>query len=114
MFYGRFDSKNDICHQFQIEESDLKGCTILFAAYDGGYDGTALVVFRRNRKLYEVNGAHCSCYGLQGQWEPEVTTVQALRHRVEKGTLGYHLGAYDQGFRWMLDGLSRKGKTHQS
>ena len=108
MFYGQFESRMDICQQFQIGESDLKGCTILFAAYEGGYDGEALVVFRRQRKLYEVNGAHCSCYGLEQQWEPEATTVQALRHRVENGSLGYDLDAYAPEFRAMLDALSRK------
>ena len=38
--------------------------------------------------MWEVNGAHCSCYGLEGQWEPEETTVEALRYRVNNGTLG--------------------------
>lgn len=114
MFHGDFENKQDICHQFQIDESVLKGCTILFAAYEHEYEGQALVVFRRNRKLYEVNGSHCSCYGLEGQWDPEVTTVEALRHRVEKGTLGYFLGGYDQGFRSMLDRLSPKESAIES
>jgi len=109
MFYGRFESKADICNQFSIDESALKGCRILFAAYESDYEGQALVVFRKNRKLYEVNGAHCSCYGLEGQWDPEVTTAEALRHRLEEGTLGYFLGGYADEFRSMLDRLSRKG-----
>lgn len=83
-----------MCDRFQIEESDLKGCKILFAAYDREYEGQALVVFRRNRKLYEVNGSHCSCYGLEGQWEPEQTSAEALLHRIEKGSLGYFLDSF--------------------
>lgn len=44
---------------------------VLFAAYDGsGYDGTALIVFRRDGKLYEVSASHCSCNGLEGEWSP--------------------------------------------
>ena len=46
------------------------------------------MLFRKDGKLYEVNGSHCSCYALEGQWEPEETTVEALRHRVINGRLG--------------------------
>jgi hypothetical protein len=28
-----------------------------------------------------VNGSHCSCHGLEGQWEPEETSMKALEHR---------------------------------
>lgn len=38
--------------------------------------------------LYEVHGGHCSCYGLEGQWEPERTTVASLRKRLDGGGYG--------------------------
>ena len=28
--------------------------------------------------LYLVEGDHCSCYGLEGQWKPALTTLAAL------------------------------------
>lgn len=63
---------------------------VLLASYTyEDYSGDAFVLFRKGDKLYEVNGGHCSCYGLEGQWDPEETTVEALRHRLEKGDLGY-------------------------
>lgn len=63
---------------------------VLLASYTyEDYSGDAFVLFRKGDKLYEVNGGHCSCYGLEGQWEPEETNVEALRHRLEKGDLGY-------------------------
>lgn len=108
MFFGKFRDKSSICLRFSIDESVLKGCKVLFAAYELDYEGQALVVFRRNRKLYEVNGSHCSCYGLEDQWTPEETTVEALRHRIEKGTLGHFLGAYTNEFLAMLDRLAHK------
>lgn len=62
---------------------------ILFASYGyENYQGDAFVLFEQDGKLYEVNGSHCSCYGLEGQWDAEETTVEAIAHRVEKGTLG--------------------------
>lgn len=106
MFYGWFDNEKDITSAFQMDPASLAGCTVLFAAYDGDYDGQALVVFRLDGKLYEVNGSHCSCYGLEDQWDPELTSHEALWHRIEHGTLGYTLGAYTAGFKEMLAALS--------
>jgi hypothetical protein len=106
MFYGWFDTEKDIISQFQIDPTSLAGCTILFAAYDGDYDGQALVVFLLDGRLYEVNGSHCSCYGLEDQWDPELTSQEALQHRIKHGTLGYTLGGYTAGFQEMLDALS--------
>lgn len=56
---------------------------ILLAYYSyKNYSGEAFVLFKQNAKLYEVNGSHCSCYGLENQWEPEETTVEALLYRL--------------------------------
>ncbi|UKS30192.1 hypothetical protein LOZ80_15125 [Paenibacillus sp. HWE-109] len=54
------------------------------------YSGEAFVLLRRksNGILYEVNGSHCSCYGLEGQWSPEEADVEVLRHRLVNGRLG--------------------------
>ncbi len=68
---------------------ELDGANVLLASYDtSSYESYAFVLFERGGKLYEVNGSHCSCYGLEGQWAPEETTVAALRHRLENGQLG--------------------------
>jgi hypothetical protein len=77
------------------EKPEFKGAEILLASYGTpSYEGYAFVLFRRDGKLYEVNGSHCSCYQLEGQWEPEETTVDALRHRVGEGELGK--GGWDE------------------
>lgn len=71
------------------EKPEFQGVEILLASYSyENYSGDAFVFFRKGEKLYEVNGGHCSCYGLEGQWEPEETTVEALKHRIDKGGLG--------------------------
>lgn len=76
------------------EKPEFKGVEILLASYGTpNYEGYAFVLFQRDGKLWEVNGSHCSCYGLEGQWEPEETTLDALRHRVKDGNLGS--GGYD-------------------
>jgi hypothetical protein len=61
---------------------------IVGAFYGGGsYDGQALVIFTRDGEWFEVNAGHCSCYGLEDQWEPEKTSIDALKSR--------HLEKYD-------------------
>lgn len=65
-------------------------CNIMVASYDiQGYEGTAFVLFEdtEDGKLYEVNGSHCSCYGLEGQWEPEEVSPESLIHRCENGKI---------------------------
>ena len=74
--------KKGIAEQFQIEEAELDDCEILYANYSlGYYEGSALIVFQKEGKLYEVNGSHCSCFGLEGMWEPEETTKEILLNR---------------------------------
>lgn len=66
-----------------------KPINILFASYgQANYSGDAFVLFERDMKLFEANGGHCSCYGLEGQFDPEETTLEALQHRLIEGGLG--------------------------
>lgn len=53
---------------------------ILFASYGGrSYEGDAQVVYKREGKLFEVDGYHCSCHGLEDGWSPEETSLGALQ-----------------------------------
>ena len=68
---------------------EWKNRKILFASYGyANYSGDAWVLFEKDGELYEVNGSHCSCYGLEGQWEPEEVVLEELKHRLLKGTWG--------------------------
>lgn len=81
-YFELFECKEDVITEFDINSEKLEGCEILYACYTpGDYCGDAHVIFRKEGKLYEVNGSHCSCMGLEGQWEPEETTVAALLFR---------------------------------
>jgi hypothetical protein len=95
---GRFwenENQDRILSDFGLSKEELKnivdsGTQILFAWYDEPYEynGFAFVLFSKDNELYTVEGCHCSCYGLEGQWEPIPTTIDALKYRLEKGTLG--------------------------
>jgi uncharacterized protein (DUF1330 family) len=78
-FGGLFENQEDVLNAFEVPESEREGIFICAAEYEyEDYDGRASVVFYQNGTLYEVHGSHCSCYGLEGQWEPEVCVVAAL------------------------------------
>jgi hypothetical protein len=80
--YFGFEDLPDILHQFQSDCDNLKEEEVLFASYGGGcYDGFAIVLFQRDGKLYTSEGSHCSCYGLEGQWEMIETTKEILSKR---------------------------------
>lgn len=83
------EDQDVLIRMFEISEATLAGCDILFAAYEnGGYDGSAFVLFRKDGQLFEVHGSHCSCHGLEDQWVPEEVTEEALRRRMETATYG--------------------------
>jgi hypothetical protein len=100
IFLGQLESLIDVMSEFepnwtgddrQIKELKASGkySGIVLAYYDmDGYEGSAFVLLLRDGELWEVNGSHCSCYGLENQWNPEPTTREALLHRITKGTLG--------------------------
>lgn len=91
MFLGDWTGKDslDVLDKFQVKHSVAAGHEILFAWYVyEDYSGKAFVLTRKDEQLYEVNGGHCSCYGLESQWEPEETTIGALTHRLNEGEMG--------------------------
>ena len=82
VYFENFSCLEDVVSNFCISAEQLEGVEILYAMYDTpDYEGYAQVIFRKDGKLYEVNGSHCSCMGLEDQWSPEETTVDALLFR---------------------------------
>lgn len=61
---------------------------ILFFEYSlGDYEGYAMGLYydKKQKKYFEVYGSHCSCYGLEGQWEPGELNMAALELRFNEG-----------------------------
>lgn len=88
MFLHDFDNWQSVRHNFKGKcPHDDPG--VLLASYGyQNYSGDAYVLYQQDDKLFEVSGGHCSCYGLENQWEPEETTYESLLHRYTHGTLG--------------------------
>lgn len=109
IFLGDFEDEQDVINSFEETQNVLNGAHVLLAHYEiDGYEGSAFVLFERDGKFYEVNGGHCSCYGLEGQWEPEETSVAELVHRIKNGRLGVYgygdTNAFGQELLTILEG----------
>ena len=81
VFFG-FENANQVFDEYAASETERAGIEFIYALNDGeGYEGWSSVIFIKDGVLYEVNGSHCSCYGLEGQWRPEETSFKALMFR---------------------------------
>lgn len=82
IYLNGFSSFNDVMYEYSVGSDEQEGVTILYADYEtGNWEGWSFVLFEKDGKLYEVNGSHCSCYGLEGQWEPEEVLIEELLKR---------------------------------
>lgn len=115
MFLNNWNSLDQMKADFWDDRNnkyngELEGANILLASYATlGYEGDAFVLFERDGKLFEVLGGYGSCSGLEGQWNPEETTIKALRHRLDHGNLGnekYTENQFAEELRGILDAIS--------
>lgn len=94
VYLNDFKTFEDVKSEFQGHkrgelDSSFDNVNIILASYSYEcYSGEAFVLFEEDGKLYEVNGSHCSCYGLEDQWTPEEVDLEELEHRLLKGTFG--------------------------
>lgn len=80
-FYDIFDGIESIKSQFETDDERLDQATHIFAYYNyEDYSGDAYVLFKVGDQWYQNGGGHCSCNGLEGQWEPEETTLEAVKN----------------------------------
>lgn len=84
-FYDLFDSVEAIRADFCAPDALSHGSVLIAASYSyEDYSGFAAVVYVNDGAVYEVYGSHCSCYGLEGQWKPELAHVGELRSRMNR------------------------------
>jgi hypothetical protein len=102
IYLHNWEDKEDMINDFEdlgyVKEDNPKHIesakkyekyNILFASYGtGNYEGDAFVLLEQDGKLYEVNGSHCSCYGLEGQFDLEEIDLISIKERILEGNLG--------------------------
>ena len=89
LYINDWSNLEDLTKDFELSPQGLEDCKILFASYGCEcYTGEAFVLVAKNNELFEVNGSHCSCYGLENQWSLEEVVLKELEHRLVSGRLG--------------------------
>lgn len=76
--YTTSEYKKDYSAFGNIDDIEI---IIAFYEYEN-YSGEAYVLFKQDGQLYEVFSGHCSCYGLEGTWDPEEVTIPYMRRRL--------------------------------
>lgn len=88
-YYDIFENWNDVQSNFQMKEDEPDEVFVAGYSYED-YSGYSEVVYRRGTDYFIASGSHCSCYGLEGQWEPErydkETLLVALKKRHQDET----------------------------
>lgn len=104
-----FNNVEDVLEQFRAPD-EYKDIKLLYAWYNyEDYSGSAFVLFKKGRKLYEVHGGHCSCNGLEDQWSPEETSAKELLYRLDNGKFWH--GAPELELRKVLTSLSKRKQS---
>jgi len=76
-YKGAFTCWTDVQTAFEMNTPEPE--EVLLAEYDkNNYDGEATVVYRNGIEYAWVEANHCSCYELEGQWEPEFYDFETL------------------------------------
>lgn len=64
-----FSDWNSVQKEYDMEESEPEEVLLAYYGYES-YEGSSIVIYRKENKYYLNQGSHCSCYGLEGQWQP--------------------------------------------
>ena len=88
--------KQHIVTEYAVNEKTVDKFDILVAYESVGHwgcDSSSYYLLRNKAdgKLYEVHGSHCSCYGFEGQFEPEETSIEYLK----SDRFRFYTGGYD-------------------
>lgn len=92
--------KQHLVRNYEAKREDIDKFEILIA-YESvgswGCDSSSFFLLKdkETNELYENHGSHCSCYGFEGQFSPEKTSVDYLK----SNSFYFSTGGYDSSDR---------------
>lgn len=116
VYKDRFESWNDLRQEFgefnwSTNKTDTKvpeeEPLYVFAVYSYEcYEGDCEVFFSHDGVTFFTNpAAHCSCFGLEDQWDPSEIDVGAIRHMLTEGATYGVLEEYRKEILEWLEGI---------
>lgn len=103
IFQKRFNAENKIFKQYNP----------LFLAITYSYDGSlapSFGLFEKNGELYTVFGEECSVFDFNGQFEPEITTIDILELSIKKNRMDHISG--DKYYNQLVDYINYLKQTN--
>lgn len=101
--------RNEFEHRAWATEEPLKDfkepdeIILMYYSYED-YSGEAWCIYREGNEYFEVNGGHCSCHGLEDQWEPEeLGDLESTINCLEKRNTEYQYGVTKAFLNKVLD-----------
>jgi hypothetical protein len=90
IYQGDFENWKSVQEKFATDFAEP--AKVLFAGYFyESYEGDADVAWLDGHgNVGYVSGGHCSCYGLEGQFDPEFYSPETARDMIERN--GYTFG----------------------
>lgn len=114
-WFSGFEGYFDMLSEFEIDEENIPeyvptSGAILFAVYSQeSYEGSAVVVWLNSDGTYSaVFGAHCSCYGLENQWDtkPDKLTLAELRKQLtDEGWIGERAYSMHESYKTKIEAI---------
>lgn len=74
--------RTTLLSDYQAKPSEIDPYEILIAYQcEDSYEGSSwfLLRLKGTTQLFENHAGHCSCYGYEDQWAPELTTIEYLK-----------------------------------
>jgi len=102
VYHDDFESWADV--QSQFDTTHAEPSRVLYAGYSyEDYSGDADVAWlNEDRSIGYVSGSHCSCYGLEGQFDVETYSADAARQMLAR--YGWTFGKARTAIAAALDG----------
>ena len=96
-YHENWGDWSDVQRDFGDSTSEPDEVLVAVYTYED-YSGDAFIAYRNGNKYYTVEGGHCSCHGLEDQFDPEEfeskdTFLKYLK-RLSEGSLYGVRGGY--------------------
>ena len=94
--FNHAEVKQHLIEEYTAPKIEMKNYDVIIA-YESvgswGCDSTSFFLLKNKttNKYFEIHGSHCSCYGFENQFKPELTTLKYLKS--EKWD--FYVGGYD-------------------
>lgn len=105
--------RRHLMDQYEAGAGELDLYDILVAYEEQeGYESSSFFLLQRraDEVFFENHASHCSCYGYEGRFTPEETTLAYLQSdKFSSGIYSYGRDKYDEQVKMFIAGLTEPG-----